>query len=178
MKTSKMAIWACALGLAAAAAQGQDREEYPIASLTNNVVVTADWAAQYALGVSAGANGSVEGTADGWHDAGTAISNRAVADAHYQFAGWQNGPAGMENDNPLLFALDGPYTNVTATFALVDYEVQIVSTHPWFGADPVGNPAGAGSYPAFSAVTASVDRIVVDPANPGRRLRFEGFSEE
>jgi len=163
----------CLLGLLATGARGQEREDYPIASLTNNVALEVDWQDEFAYGVSAGANGSVEGTASGWLDGGTAISNSATADEHYQFAGWENGPAGQELDNPLLFALDGPYTNVTATFALTNYTVGIASTHPWFGTETIGNPAGAGSYPAFSTVTASVDRIVLDPENPGRRLRVK-----
>ncbi len=178
MKTRKICCWAYALGLLAAAAQGQDREEYPIASLTNNTLVTFDWAEQYAFGTSAGAGGSVAGTANGWYDEGTAISNVATAEAHYEFSGWTGAPTGQEMANPLVFALDGAYTNVAATFALKSYQVQIVSTHPWFGTNAIGNPAGAGSYAAFSAVTASVDRIVVDPGNPGRRLRFTGATVE
>ena len=118
------------------------------------------------------------GTANGWYDEGTAISNAATADEHYEFSGWTGAPAGQEMANPLIFALDGPYTNVAATFALKSYQVQIVSTHPWFGEQAIGNPAGAGSYPALSAVTTSVDRIVVDPENPGRRLRFTGATVE
>jgi hypothetical protein len=163
-------------GLAATSARAERTNVVVV--VTNNVVLEWLWTTQYVHGVSAGAGGSVEGTAGGWLDAGTAVSNRAVADPHYRFAGWQNGPAGMENDNPLLFALDGPYENVTATFALVDYAVEVVSTHPWFGEETIGNPSGAGSWPAFSTVTASVDRIVVDPENPGRRLRVKEIRVE
>lgn len=180
MKMNKKLMgWVCVLGLLAAAARGQEREEYPIASLTNNVRVNMEWTAQFAYAAAAGAHGSVEGTTNDWYDSGTSISNQAVADLHYQFTGWTGVPTGQENNNPLLFTLDGPYTNVTATFGLVDYGVEVVSAYSnWFGTNVIGNPAGAGSYAAFSSVTVSVDRIVVDPENPGRRLRFDGFGTE
>jgi hypothetical protein len=178
MKNITLKILSALCLLWASAAWAQEREEYVVASLTNNLAVTVDWMEQYAYGTAAGAGGSVGGTANGWYDEGTAISNAATADEHYEFSGWTGAPAGQELENPLVFALDGSYTNVTATFALKNYQVQIVSTHPWFGAATIGNPAGAGSYPALSAVTASVDRIVVDPGNPGRRLRFTGAREE
>lgn len=52
-------------------------------------------------------------------------------------------------------------------------EVTVVSQHAWFGDAEIGHPSGAGTYPYGSAVTVSVDRIVLDPENPGRRLRLD-----
>ncbi|NCC93549.1 MAG: hypothetical protein EOM10_09750 [Opitutae bacterium] len=73
-----------------------------------------------------------------------------------------------------------PYPDTIARIVVVlpEREVTISSTHAWFGSSEVGNPTGAGLYPYGSAVTVSVDRVVADPANPGRRLRFDGFRVE
>ncbi|MDD4118321.1 MAG: hypothetical protein PHI39_08930 [Kiritimatiellae bacterium] len=71
-------------------------------------------------------------------------------------------------------------TNTIARIVVVlpEREVSISSTHAWFGSSEVGNPTGAGRYAYGSAVTVAVDRVVADPANPGRRLRFDGFRVE
>jgi hypothetical protein len=75
----------------------------------------------------------------------------------------------------------GPATkavSVAAFFEPQTYAVAVESTHAWFGTNAVGNPAGAGAYPYGSAVTVGVDRIAVDPENPGRRLRAERLRVE
>lgn len=164
--------------LSGAHAIAADREQYVISSLTNNAMVVVGWQEQYAYGVSAGPGGSVQGTTNDWYDSGTAISNKAVANLHYQFTHWTGAPAGKENENPLMFSLTNAYTNVAAVFSLVDYSVGVTSKYTnWFGETTIGNPAGAGNYPALSTVTVSVDRIVVDPGNPGRRLRYKAAAE-
>ncbi len=62
---------------------------------------------------------------------------------------------------------------VWAGFARLAYAVGVESRHEWFGTNELGNASGAGVYAYGSAVTVSVDRIVVDPENPGRRLRVK-----
>lgn len=94
----------------------QDRTNHVIASLTGAVEVVVAWTGQFLYAVSAGPGGSVAGTPGGWYDAGTLISNQAVAEAHRHFAGWTGAPAGRENDNPLVFALDDASTNLMAHF--------------------------------------------------------------
>lgn len=97
----------------------QDREEVVWAPLTNSVSAAVVWQPQHAYGVSADAGGTVEGTASGWLDEGTTVSNRAVPAEACMFAGWLNAPEGLEQINPLVFALDTAWTNVVATFAVM-----------------------------------------------------------
>lgn len=170
---------ALALALVCSAAFAQDREQFVISSLTNSATVVVGWQEQYEYGVAAGSGGSVQGTTNDWYDSGTAISNQAVANLHYQFTHWTGAPAGKETENPLMFSLTNAYTNVAAVFGLVDYSVGVTSKYTnWFGEAAIGNPAGAGNFQALSTVTVSVDRIVIDPENPGRRLRVKSVSVE
>jgi len=159
--------------VAATVTHGQEREEWTIAALTNDITLVFSWQSQYRYAVSAGAGGAVEGTGNGFLNEGASVSNRAIPNQHYQFIDWSGVPDGLETQNPLVFALEGPRTGVTANFELRSYQVVLVSTNAWFGTNTIGNPQGAGLYPALSAVTTSVDRIVVDPENPDRRLIFK-----
>ncbi len=129
----------------AAAARAQDRAEHVIAPLTNNATVVAEWQAEFAYGTSAGPGGTVEGTASGWHEAGTVVSNVAIPYRRCIFMGWANVPAGMEQANPLSFALDGPYTNVTAQFAIP--------------LEPLQLRPGVGEGPAFEVQAWRTARV-------------------
>ncbi len=165
--------------LAAGVAVAEDRIEHVIPSVTNNLTLTWEWQPEFLFGISADANGSVTGTASGWYDEGTSISNNAVANQHYQFAGWTGAPAGMENANPLTFTLDEPYTNIVATFSLKSYTLTVVSDFPDWDLTNIGAPdPGTQAYPALSTATQTVDRIVVAPANPNRRLRHKAVKVE
>ena len=165
--------------LVAGMAMAEDRVEHVIESMTNSVTLTWEWQPEFLLGISAGANGNVTGTDSGWYDAGAAVSNNAVANEHYQFSGWTGAPTGKENANPLTFAIDAPYTNIVATFSLKDYTLTVVSEYPDWDMTNVGAPdPGTRAYQALSTATQSVDRIVVDPANPGRRLRHKAVTVE
>ncbi len=73
---------------------------------------------------------------------------------------------------------------VEAVFGPALYNLEVLSAHPWFG-DAIGNPGinGVAGTQAMgiahgNAVTVSVDRIVVDPENPGRRLRVKEIRVE
>ena len=114
-------------------ALAQDREEVVWASLTNHAAAVVEWQPAYAFAVAAGPGGSVEGTANGWHDEGTTVSNRAVAADACAFAGWLNAPEGLEMDNPLVFALDGPWTNLLASFAVAPGAVAAAPLPPGAG---------------------------------------------
>ena len=174
----RLSVWGVCL-LVAGVAMAEDRVEHVIESMTNSVTLTWEWQPEYLLGISAGANGSVTGTESGWYDAGTAVSNNAVANEHYQFAGWTGAPDGKANANPLTFTLDAPYTNIVASFSLKNYTLTVVSEYPDWEMTNVGAPApGSGAFQALGTVTQSVDRVVLDPANPGRRLRATGASVE
>ncbi len=178
------------LGLAAlvlgASFSRAERVTNTIENITNDVSKEVVWMPSVFYGISAGANGSVNGTASDWYDEGTSVSNNAVANQHYVFGGWQNAPTGLENDNPLVFelsddVLDEFYapTNIVATFDLTDYNVALDSKYTnWFGETTIGSPEGAGSYQAFSSPEISVDRYVPHPTNPGRRLRFVEFKDQ
>jgi hypothetical protein len=106
-----------------------------LASLTNHATVVAEWQAEYRLEVAAGPGGEVAGTPSGWHEAGTVVSNQAIPYRRCLFLGWANVPAGLERNNPLVFALGGPYTNVVAQFAI-----------PF---EPLQLRPGAGPSPSF-----------------------------
>jgi hypothetical protein len=102
--------------------------------------------------------------------------------------GWTTNDLRIGNDTNQIVAGGWGFDNGNAIIAqdtisrivvvLPEREVSISSTHAWFGANAVGNPTGAGTYPYGSAVTVSVDRIAVDPGNPGRRLRVERLRVE
>ena len=145
-------VGALALGLLlATAAPAQDRAEQVIPSLTNSATLTAVWSEQVAYGVEATPGGRAEGTSNGWYNAGTVVSNRAVAYPGCGFTGWQNVPAGLETNETLVFALDAAWTNARATFA--------VPIEPLM----LGTGAGTGEEPTLTLQpwrTARVQRCV------------------
>ncbi len=128
------------------------------ASLTNDATAVVEWQAAYAYAATAGPGGSVEGTAGGWLDAGTAISNRAAAAAGCVFAGWENAPEGLELENPLVFALEGPWTNVVARFRVEPESVAAGALPP--GAGP---GLAAETVPAGFAVKVQRASRLDDP---------------
>ena len=68
---------------------------------------------------------------------------------------------------------------IEAEFVLKDYTLTVVSEYPDWDMTNVGAPdPGTLAYQALSTATQSVDRIVVDPANPGRRLRHKAVTVE
>jgi hypothetical protein len=135
-----------------------------------------EWQAAYAYAVSAGAGGSVEGTTGGWLDAGTVVSNRAVAAAGCVFAGWENAPEGLEMENPLVFALEGAWTNVAARFRVEPGSVAAGAMAP--GAGP--GVAVAGIPPGFAAKVQRASRLddpdwqVVGEVAPGETEWTDG----
>ncbi|MGC8744537.1 MAG: hypothetical protein ACP5T0_11725 [Verrucomicrobiia bacterium] len=65
--------------------------------------------------------------------------------------------------------------NLTPSLKTTNYTVDVVSKYePWFGTNTIGNPSGAGSYPAGTNVTVSVDKYVLNPTNQYMRLRAAG----
>jgi hypothetical protein len=144
---------ACIL-LCSAAARAQERAEHVLPALTNDVALAAEWQGEYRLDVAAGPGGVVEGTPSGWHPEATMVSNRAVADRTYRFAGWTGVPEGMEADNPLVFGLCHAHTNVVAGF-----EPNVLTP----GGAEGGLPSfGVPTFPPGSAVsverTGSLDK--------------------
>ena len=125
-----------------------DRAEVVIPFLSNSTTVAFAWTNQYLYGVFTNCQaGTVEGTASGWHDGGTVVSNLAVPYRRCGFVGWTNVPAGLEGTDPLMFALEDAYTNVTAMFSI-----------PF---EPLQLRPGAGAGPAFEVqawFTARVQR--------------------
>jgi uncharacterized repeat protein (TIGR02543 family) len=68
---------------------------------------------------TAGAGGTVSGTASGSYEAGTAISVTATANSGYRFTGWtRNGAAvtGGNTANPAAFAMPANSVTLTANF--------------------------------------------------------------
>ncbi|MCS7049511.1 MAG: hypothetical protein NZ483_09505 [Verrucomicrobiae bacterium] len=64
---------------------------------------------------------------------------------------------------------------LTPTGAVPSFTVTVISRYePWFGTNTIGNPSGAGSYPAGTNVQVQVDQYVVNPTNAYQRVRFNG----
>jgi hypothetical protein len=125
-----------------------DRAEVVIPFLSNSTTVAFAWTNQYLYGVYANSSGgTIEGTASGWQDGGTVVSNWAVPYRRCAFLGWENVPAGLEGNPELTFALEDAWTNATALFAI-----------PF---EPLQLRPGAGPPPAFEVqawFTARVQR--------------------
>jgi len=83
-----------------------------VLAITNNTVLTWQWATNYWLTADAGTNGTVDVTA-GWYAAASIVSITALPDTNHVFAGWVGDASGDEN--PLLLGMDGP-RSVTALF--------------------------------------------------------------
>ena len=84
--------------------------------LTNNATLTWNWKTQEMFNASSTGNGIVTGEGNGWKDYGSNISVTASpANEDYAFANW----SGDTNStaNPLNFAVNKPYTNLTANFS-------------------------------------------------------------
>ena len=101
--------------------------------------------------------------------------------------GWTTNDLRIGNDTNQIVAGGVGYMDAVNIFTdsisrivviLPERAVAVASTHGWFGTNTIGNPTGAGVYPYGSSVTVSVDRLVLDPENPGRRLRVTGVTVE
>ena len=126
---------------------------------------------------------------DTWHSSPGTNTQRGTLSVAKTFLdldgdGWTTNDLRIGNDTNQVVVggvgednFNTPYPDTIARIVVVlpEREVTISSTHAWFGSSEVGNPTGAGLYPYGSAVTVSVDRVVADPANPGRRLRLMAF---
>ncbi len=139
-------------------------------------------------------NGYIDDDYDGWHatqqnpeqdmQRGTLGVKKTFLDLDGD--GWTTNDLRIGNDTNQIVAggagiagIDTFYDTIPRIVVIFpEREVAISSSHAWFGTNAVGNPAGAGVYMYGSAVTVSVDRIAVDPGNPGRRLRVSGVRVE
>ena len=100
-----------------------------VGPVTNNATLNWLWATQYQFTAAAPVHGSVSGSSNDWYDVSTTINLEATPDDYYTFTGWQHVPGGTSTNNPLSFALSGPYTNVTAVFAPEQYLITVHSAH-------------------------------------------------
>jgi len=141
-----------------------------VGPVTNNATLNWLWTTQYSFIVESPIHGEVSGSTNGWHDIGTEINVEATADAHYLFSEWQHIPDGTDTNNPLIFSLAAPYTNVTAVFTAKLYRVTVNSAY--------GTPTpGSTNISAFqhSQQTISPEYVEIEP---GTRVRLSGYSAE
>jgi uncharacterized repeat protein (TIGR02543 family) len=97
-------------------------------ALTANFAKDTPGATTYNFTRTAGAGGTVSGTASGSYSQGTAISVTATADSGYRFTGWTvNGASitGGYTTNPAAFSMPANAVTLTANF-----ETKSVKTNP------------------------------------------------
>ena len=59
-----------------------------VMTLTNTAALTWVWGTNYAFTATAGANGSVSGSTNGWYALGGSVTVTATPNANYHFSGW------------------------------------------------------------------------------------------
>ncbi len=131
-------------------------------TVTNDMTLTWNWATQHMFKVESAIGGTTTGTADDWYDKGTMVNQQANENTHYSFVEWEGVPSGKENDNPVSFALEQAYTNVTPVFALDQHLLTVNSAHG------VPNP-GTTNVAYGTVVTQAIEKIVGGAA--GTRYR-------
>ena len=67
--------------------------------------------------------------------------------------------------------------SITASNSLNSYLVNVVATNKL--GQSIGNPSpGTTSYPYGTTATQSIDSVINDPSNPGKRYRVTGYNLE
>ncbi len=97
-------------------------------TLTNNAVLTWQWKTQVQFTASAGANGSVSGSANGWYDMGGSVTVTATPDAHYHFLGWSGNVSGNTNASVMNLTIDRALI-IQANFARNQQSMTVETTH-------------------------------------------------
>ena len=145
-------------------------------SLTNNATLTWVWATQ-ALFNASSQNGTISGSTNGWYDSGNSAVVTNTPNPHYSHAGWYGSTHGCTiNGNKITVPMDTP-RSITASNSLNSYLVNVVATNKL--GQSIGNPSpGTTSYPYGSTVTQSIDSVINDPSNPGKRYRVTGYNLE
>jgi len=134
-------------------------------TVTNDMTLTWNWETQYTLAASSPTGGSVTGSTNGWYASGSPISITANPDEHEVFESWSNAPAGSESNNPAVFNLDQPYTNIVANYIPEQHTLTVVSSH--------GTPNPGTVTRDYNSVSVQTIESLV-PGAPGVRYRNVG----
>jgi len=124
---------------------------------TNSAVLTWLWTTNYALNASAGLNGSLTGSTNGWYLAGSSVTVTSAPNPGYLFAGWTGDvPPGSTNNAIQTMTMDQARTAM-AHFVpgpAVDVTLTIVSEHGT-GLPPVGVHTNGGNSTLTNSITST-----------------------
>ena len=123
--------------------------------LTAPTTVTWLWDTNHFLGLDHNAGGSLDATS-GWRDDGAVVTVTATPMPHHEFTGWSGDLAGTTvNGNQLTVTMDQG-RQITASFARLNYDLEIVSAH-----GSTTPATGLHTYPAETTVAVAVDADLI-----------------
>lgn len=117
---------------------------------------------QYYISISAGANGSVNNTINGYHDAGTVLNLVATPDEGYQFVQWSDG--NLQADRNLVLMQD---TVLMASFELIPQVEKYTVTV---------NGAEGGTTNLYGTHTYEANSVITLLATPYAGYEFSGWN--
>ena len=130
--------------------------------LTFTVEETPAPTPQYYISISAGANGSVNSTINGYHDAGTVLNLVATPNDGYRFVQWSDG--NLQADRNLVLMQD---TVLMASFELIPQVVKYTVTV---------NGAEGGTTNLYGTHTYEANSVITLLATPDAGYEFTGWN--
>ena len=130
--------------------------------LTFTVEETPAPTPQYYISISAGANGSVNSTINGYHNAGTVLNLVATPNDGYRFVQWSDG--NLQADRNLVLMQD---TALMASFELIPQVVEYTVTV---------NGAEGGTTNLYGTDTYEANSVITLLATPEAGYEFTGWN--